>query len=105
MKLTKRNLKELIQEEIDNLATELHAEDSSREVVGTAIKDLTKAFNGLSDIVIPFVPNEAFGYAPASLKKAKGLLKKAKVSLEEAQNSVFSALDELDPPPAKEDRE
>jgi len=98
MKLTKRNLKELIQEEIDNLATELRAEDSSREAVGAAIEDLAKVFNGLSDIIIPFIPDEAFGYAPASLKKAKDLLKKAKDSLVETQGSVYSALNELDPP-------
>jgi 3-dehydroquinate dehydratase len=87
MKLTKRNLKELIQEEIGNLTTEQGTEDSSRQAVGKLINDLDEVFRDLSDIIIS---GGAFGYPQPALMKAQGLL--------------LDALDVLDPPEAPEDR-
>ena len=87
MKLTKRNLKELIQEEIGNLTTEADADDGSRQAVGKLINNLDEVFRDLSDIIIS---GGAFGHPTAALMKAQGLL--------------LDALDILDPPEDPEDR-
>ena len=94
MKLTKRNLKKLIQEEINNLYTEsqqevsdqAQSEDEVRASVRSFIENLEKIHIGLSDIIIS---RRASGHTHTSLTNANAL--------------IFNALNILDPPDPPED--